>query len=78
LWNINESTIDYFALNGFDQNLKNTDFSSSKKLYIRNIRGKKQSYFRYFNPNLIETKLVNGESVNRMFVVYSESKDCIY
>ncbi|KAL4100668.1 hypothetical protein QTP88_020702 [Uroleucon formosanum] len=72
LWNINESTIDYFALNGFDQNLKSTDFSSSKKLYIRNICGKQQSYFRYFNPNLIKIKLVNGESVNRKFIVYSE------
>lgn len=78
MWKINESTIDYFTLNGFDQNLKNTDFSSSKKLYIRNIRGKKQSYFRYFNLNLIKTKLVNGESINRTFVVYSESKGSIY
>jgi len=77
LWKINESSINYFKLNGFDQNLKNTNFSSSKKLYIRNIRGKKQSYCRYFNPNLIKTKLVHGESVNRTFIVYSESKGSI-
>ncbi|KAL4107955.1 hypothetical protein QTP88_018224 [Uroleucon formosanum] len=73
LWNINESTIDYFALNGFDQNIKSTGFSSSKKLYIINIRGKQQSYFRYFNPNLIKTKLANGESVNWLHILRTMS-----
>ncbi|XP_050064590.1 zinc finger MYM-type protein 1-like [Aphis gossypii] len=62
LWKINENTIDYFTLNGFDQNLKNTDFSSSKEtIYLLEI-----------------FVLVNGESINRTFVLYSESKGCIY
>jgi len=78
LWDLNENTRDYITLNGFDQNLKDTNFSLSKRLCTKVIRGTKKSYYRSFHQNFIKTKLINGKEVNRNYIVYSNSTGKIY
>lgn len=78
LWIINETTKDYFSFNGFNQNLRNNDFSKSKRLYTKQIRGVKRSYYRYFSLKFIETKLINNEPFNRTFLVYSNSNGNVF
>jgi len=78
LWDLNENTRDYITLNGFDQNLKDTNFSSSKRLCTKVIRGTKKSYYRSFHQNFIKTKLINGKEVNRNYIVYSNRTGKIY
>ncbi|KAL4148045.1 hypothetical protein QTP88_002349 [Uroleucon formosanum] len=78
LWDLNENTRDYITLNGFDQNLKDTNFSSSKTLCTKVIRGTKKSYYRSFHQNFIKTKLINGKEVKRNCIVYFNSTGKIY
>ncbi|XP_060846758.1 zinc finger MYM-type protein 1-like [Rhopalosiphum padi] len=78
LWIVNETTKDYFSFNGFNQNLENNDFSKSKRLSTKRMRGAQRSYYRYFSLKFIKTKLINNEPFNRTFLVYSNSTGNVY
>ncbi|KAE9521891.1 hypothetical protein AGLY_017698, partial [Aphis glycines] len=77
LWIVNETTKDHFSFNGFNQNLENNDFSKSKRLSTKRMRGAQCSYYRYFSFKLIKTKIINNESFNRTFllVLVTERKE---
>lgn len=78
LWVVNETTKDYFSFNGFNQNLENNDFSKSKRLSTKRMRGAQRSYYRYFSLKFIKTKLKNNEPFNRTFLIYSNSTGNVY
>lgn len=61
-WTVNEQARDYFSINGFDVNIyKNCDFMNSKL------------ESRCMTKNMFERLLPNGEKIERVWLVYSES-----
>nr|XP_047135417.1 zinc finger MYM-type protein 1-like [Hydra vulgaris] len=77
-WIKNQETIDYLSINGFNQNLKNNNFQKSKRIYTKIIGGVRRTRFRYMSKSIFISTLVNGEKINRTFLIYSESKGSIF
>lgn len=68
-WVINDNLRDYFAVNGFEQNIL-SDFSKSKKEYNKAVR--------YCTKAMFQRVLVNGQKINRRWLIYSEEKASVY
>lgn len=68
-WDINDFTINYFAINGFESH-KQINFSQSKRIY--------SDQARYLNPTIFTRKLINGEETQRTWLIYSESTGRIF
>ncbi|XP_047132222.1 zinc finger MYM-type protein 1-like [Hydra vulgaris] len=77
-WIKNQETIDYLSINGFNQNLENNNFQKSKRIYTQIIGGVRRTRFRYMSKSIFISTLVNGEKINRTFLIYSESKGSIF
>ncbi|XP_065680610.1 zinc finger MYM-type protein 1-like [Hydra vulgaris] len=77
-WIKNQETIDYLSINGFNQNLENNNFQKSKRIYTQIIGGVRRTRFRYMSKSIFISTLVNGEKINRTFLIYSESKRSIF
>ncbi|XP_072161308.1 zinc finger MYM-type protein 1-like [Bemisia tabaci] len=69
LWKIDENLRDYVAAHGVSQNC-GVDFSASKRLY--------PDQARYASKSMFTRTLLNGETQNRSWMVYSKSKGCVY
>lgn len=65
LWELNETTRDYVAINGACQNLDDLTFLRSKRNY--------SDQSRRLSINLFQRKLLNGEKSMRNYLIYSES-----
>ncbi|KAF0710286.1 zinc finger MYM-type protein 1-like, partial [Aphis craccivora] len=78
LWIINDVTRDTISTSGISQNIKELDFSNSKRIYNNVIRGKKQVHFRYCSANFFYTVLINGEKIQRDYLAYSQSTGAIF
>lgn len=74
----NQETIDYLSINGFNQNLENNNFQKSKRVYTPIVGGVKHTRFRYLSKSIFVSTLVNGEKINRTFLVYSKSKGSLF
>ncbi|XP_065645449.1 uncharacterized protein LOC136075929 [Hydra vulgaris] len=74
----NQETIDYLSINGFNQNLENNNFQKSKRVYTQIIGGERRTRFRYLSKSIFVSTVVNGEIINRTFLIYSESKGSIF
>ncbi|XP_065651294.1 zinc finger MYM-type protein 5-like [Hydra vulgaris] len=77
-WLKNQETIDYLSINGFNQNSENNNFQKSKRVYTQIIGGERRTRFRYLSKRIFVSTLVNGEKINRTFLIYSESKGSIF
>nr|XP_047144727.1 zinc finger MYM-type protein 1-like [Hydra vulgaris] len=77
-WIKNQETIDYLSINGFNRNLENNNFQKSKRIYTQIIGGVRCTRFRYMSKSIFISTLVNGEKINRTFLIYSESKGSIF
>ncbi|XP_065642178.1 zinc finger MYM-type protein 1-like [Hydra vulgaris] len=77
-WIKNQETIDYLSINGFNQNLENNNFQKSKRIYTQIIGGVRRIRFRFMSKSIFISTLVNGEKINRTFLIYSESKGSIF
>lgn len=71
-------TRDYISTNGFIQDISNLSFEKSKRIYKNVIRGKPKIHFRYCSKNIFYTKLINGETILRNYLLYSESKGSVF
>lgn len=69
---------DYISIHGIAQDLSQLNISKSKRSYTVNNRGTRKTVHRYFNKKILETTLINGEIIRRMFFLYSEIKGAIY
>jgi hypothetical protein len=63
-WEMNDFTTDFFARNGFQQDLKILDFDKSKRLY--------SDQARYCPPSIFTRKSLSGEKKRRDWLIYSE------
>lgn len=70
LWEINDATREYIIKNGIQQDIYNLDLSKSKRL-----DGDRN---RYLSHSLFKTKLVNGQEVNRSYLMYSKSSGKLF
>ncbi|KAL4085416.1 hypothetical protein QTP88_027275 [Uroleucon formosanum] len=70
LWELNETTRDYVAINGACQNLDDLTFLRSKRNY--------SDQSRRLSINLFQRKLLNGEKSMRNYLIYSESTGSVY
>lgn len=68
-WIINENTREYLTKCGLNQN-KDADFSSSLRVY--------SDKNRFMTKTLFQRQLLNGELINREWLVYSSSKGTVY
>jgi len=68
-WENNEKTRDYLMKNGISQN-KNCDFKKSERVY----RDKQ----RFLSKSLFERKLLNGDIVQRDYLIYSPSQGSVF
>lgn len=71
-------TRDYISTNGFIQDNSNLNIEKSKRIYKNVIRGKPKIHFRYCSKNIFYTKLINGETILRNYLLYSESKGSVF
>ncbi|KAL4088690.1 hypothetical protein QTP88_023774 [Uroleucon formosanum] len=78
LWIINDVTRDTISTCGISQNIKELDFSNSKRIYNNVIQGKKQVYFRYCSANFFYTVLISGEKVQKDYLAYSQCTGAIF
>jgi hypothetical protein len=69
LWEINDTTRDIIARNGFEQN-KSCDFTKSGRMY--------SDHRRYLQKNLFIRKMKNNEVRERKWLVYSENKGSVF
>lgn len=69
-WEISEQTRDYLIKNGINQN-KNADFSHSLRQYGDGVK-------RFCSKNFFKRVLVNGETINREYLVYSPSQGSLF
>lgn len=69
-WIINDTTIDYLLSNEIKQNI--IDFSSTKTFYPAVKK------FRSLTKNMFQRKLINGETQERKYLVYSSSKKALF
>lgn len=69
LWKIDENLRDYVVVHGVSQNC-DVDFSASKRIY--------SDQARYTSKSMFTRTLLNGETQNRSWLVYSQSKGCVY
>ncbi|KAL4105277.1 hypothetical protein QTP88_020530 [Uroleucon formosanum] len=78
LWKINEFTIEYICINGFSQELNDSNLTKSKRAYTKVHKGSTKTYYRFCNKNFLNTKLTNGDSFKRNFISCSKSKSVVY
>lgn len=69
-WTLDKSTIDHFALHGFD-NQKPNDFLASKRVYADGV-------VRYCSSDVFKRTLINGEEKRREWVIYSQKTGTIF
>lgn len=74
-WEISETTCDYWASHGLPK--KKYDFGNSKKTY-GNKEGKVIRRLRLRKESMFQRKLPNGQVVNRDWMIYSESRGCVF
>ncbi|CAG9822955.1 unnamed protein product [Phaedon cochleariae] len=68
-WIINESTVEYICMNGYDQNIEG-DFSKSSEIYSTSYN---ENVKRSCSKNIFLRRKLNGERVTRKWLVYSPS-----
>lgn len=75
---INQETRDYLSINVFNKNLENNDFQKSKRVHTQITGGVRRNRYRFLSKSIFVSTLVNGEKINRTFLVYSESKGSLF
>lgn len=69
LWNLNEETRDFIAMNGVPQN-EVTEFKNSRNVY--------KDKTRFCSKSLFQRTLKNGEIQRREWLIYSETKGSVF
>ena len=70
LWQVDLDFQEAIVKKSIDQNISTQDFSKSERDY--------KGHVRYLTKTLFEKTLVNGEKVNREWLVYSPSTGCVF